>query len=307
MFDYFGNFPSFYTGYDNNNTYKIGILGAERNRNRISFRVIKSKLMGEERVTIPIGNKKDDSPLFFILIALGLSVIMALLFNSYRKLREDATRALIRPYNFFADIRDQRIISGIHTTFLMFILVGSHGLLLTNILFYLRTNMLMEKIFISLGSPSFISYFSFLAWNPVYAFFTFTIFSLFLFLLFGVIIKIASLFVRNRVLFSSIYVIVIWSFLPLVLFLPVELILYRVLSADVINIYLYLFLGVYALWMIFRLLKGIHVIFDVRPGSVYLFSILFLIVSIGVVILILQLREYSIYHIKTAFEQYSLM
>ena len=69
-------------------------------------------LHNSENVTIPIGSKKADAPMIFIVFGIVLAILMGILVNSGRKFREDASRALLRPYNFYADIRDQRIISG---------------------------------------------------------------------------------------------------------------------------------------------------------------------------------------------------
>ncbi|MCK7516354.1 MAG: hypothetical protein MZV64_00805 [Ignavibacteriales bacterium] len=74
-----------------------------------------------EKVTIPIGSDKDDAPMIFIITGLVLALLMGVLVNSGRKFREDASRALLRPYNFFADVRDQRIISAYHSLFLALI------------------------------------------------------------------------------------------------------------------------------------------------------------------------------------------
>ena len=103
MFDYYGDFNSLYSKFSTNNFYQIGILGADRNVNRIGYNVIKSKLKKANRITIPLGSKADDAPLFFIIMGLGLSIFMGVLVNSKKKFREDAMRALLRPYNFFSD------------------------------------------------------------------------------------------------------------------------------------------------------------------------------------------------------------
>ncbi len=306
-FDFTGNAPSFYAGYNENNIYKIGILGIDRNTNRISYKVIKSKLSESEKVTIPIGKKLDDTPFFFIIISLFLSILTALFINARRKFREDATRALVRPYNFFADIRDQRILSGFHANILLVILAGAHSLLLTNLLFALRANILLEKIVISTGLSWLLELVTYLAWNPVASFIYLFIISAFMFLLLAAVIKGAAFFVRIKVYFSSIYFVVIWAFLPLALLLPVELVLYKVLALNIANFFVYMFLTLYALWMIQRLLKGVYVIFDVVPFMVYLFSFLFVVFVSGAILFSLQLSDSTFDFIMNSFSQFKLL
>lgn len=198
FFDYAGNYSSFYAGYSENNIYKIGILGKDKNENNLAYKVLKYNLGEGDKVTIPIGIKDNDSPLYFILIALGLAVVMGIIMNSKRKFREDASRALMRPYNFYADIRDHRVLSGVHTFVLMFILAGSHALLQIILLYYLRTNLLLEKIVLAAGSSSITSLINYLAWNPLQAFVYLFVFTLFVFVLISIVVKIASLFIKPR-------------------------------------------------------------------------------------------------------------
>ena len=307
FYDYYGDFKSFYAGYNSSNKYEIGLLPNAEQIDRISYKVVRAKLTDANKITIPIGTAKDDSPILFVLIGLGLSIFMALLINSKRKFREDAGRALIRPYNFFADIRDHRILSGFQTNILMLILAGSFSLLLINLLYFLRTNILLEKILLAFGSPKLIDYIIYIAWHPLNGFVILFIFSIFLLLLTCVVFKVFSFFLKNRVFFSSIYYSVIWALLPLALLLPLELVLYRVLIANVINLYLYIFIGVYVIWLLQRMIKGIYVIFDVRPVSVYLYGFIFSLVVFGGILLIYQLTNSTVYHIIRAFAEYKFL
>ncbi len=166
MFDYEGDYPSLVNGYSNNNLYNIGIADGNRNTNRLAYKVIYAKLHNTEPVTIPIGSKKDNAPMVFIIFGLFLALIMGVLVNSGRKFREDSSRALLRPYNFYADVRDQRIMSGYHSTILGFVIAAILALLLSNMLYYLRDNIFFERILLSFGSERILSTISYLAWHP---------------------------------------------------------------------------------------------------------------------------------------------
>jgi len=304
--DYFGDYSSFICSSSERNLYRIGLMDESRSKNRISYKVVYSKLNNLEKVTIPIGSKKDDSPMVFIIFGLLLAIFMGVLVNSGRKFRDDASRALLRPYNFFSDIRDQRIISAAHTTLLGLIIAAVVALILSNILFHLKTSLLYEHFLLAFASPLLMKTANYLAWNPLMSLLWLTAFNVVLFVIISLIIKIASLFVKTRVFIISIYFTFIWALLPAVLLIPVGIILYRVMLAGSINLYIYLGLFFVLLWVMYRLLKGIHVLFDSKPGTVYLYSIIFIIALIGSVLFYFELKHSTIQYLLFALKQFKI-
>ncbi len=306
MFDYCGDYASLIAGYNKTNLYTIGLVGQKGETNRISYNVVKSKLLNQEKVTIPIGSKKNDSPMSFILFGLVLALIVGVLVNSGRKFREDSSRALLRPYNFFADVRDQRIISGYHSTLLGIVIAAVSGLVIVNLLYYLRLNVLFEKILIDFGSRGILKFVSYLSWNPLASIFWITLASVLFLLCLIIIIKAGSFFVRNRVYFSSVYFTVIWAFLPVVLLIPIGIILYRVLNADVVNLIIYASLFVFVLLLLYRLLKGIYVIYDVNAGSIYFYSFLFIVFVFGGILFYFQVSNLFFDYLRLTLTQYKI-
>ncbi|PID59800.1 MAG: hypothetical protein CR986_04445 [Ignavibacteriae bacterium] len=291
MFDYSGDYTPFFAGYNTDNIYKIGLFSDTSNKPRISYNVIKSKLLSDGKVSVPIGSNNENVPLLFLIIALIISVSIALLMNSKRKFREDATRALLRPYNFFADIRDQRILSGFHSTILLILTAGANALLLTILLYFFRVSILFEKIILAFGSYKFSAFVGMLAWHPQKAFIYLYALSVGLFFIISFLVHLSSFFVKNRVLYSSVFTIAIWAFLPLVILLPVEAILYKILLLKTYNSIIFIVLILFHIWIFQRFLKGIYVIFDVRPMFVYLYSFL----TIALVLLVVGIYfQYSV-------------
>ena len=296
-----------YAAYSKNNIYSLGIINDARNLNSLAFKTVTSRLNKNGETTIPIGNRKDDNKLIFILIALGLSILMAGLINTRKKFREDCSRALFKPYNFFADIRDNRILPSLHTLILLFVEAGSISLLFTIVLFYLKSNILLEKIILSFGSIFFIDTVSKLAWHPEQCFFILFIIAALAIIMLTGIIKIASLFIKTKVDYSEIFYSAVWALLPFTLLLPAELILYKVLVAYNLNIIVITIFVIFAIWMIQRTLKGIYVIFDVNPFTVYLYSITIVVLVTCILVLYFQLTNSTIYYISNAIRQYQLM
>jgi len=307
MFDYRSDYASIISGYNEEHLLRLGLADENRNTDRMSYKVIYAKLNNIEKVTIPIGSKKDDSPMLFIITGILIAIILGIMINSGKKFREDSSRALLRPYNFFADVRDQRLISGVHTFVMVFIIAATSGLLLSNILFYLKENVRFEKLLLSFGSSSLLQNVSYLAWNPLASIWWLSLLTIFALLVIIVIIQASSFFVKTRVTFSSVFHAVIWSFLPLVILVPLGIILYRLLNANTINIYLIIAMIVFTIWILYRLMKGIYVIFDTDPANVYLYSITVLFIIAASFVIYFQLSNSTFTYILHALKDYKFL
>jgi beta-galactosidase len=305
--DYSGDYSSLICGYNETNLYHLGLMDESRNKNRISYKVVYAKLNNLEKVTIPIGSKKDDSPMVFVVSGLLFAIFMGVLVNSGRKFREDASRALLRPYNFFSDVRDQRIISAYHTTLLGLIIAAVLALVFSNILFHLKTSLFFEHLILTFASPLLIKTLNYLAWHPLFSLLWLTLFNIVLFVVIALLVKITSFFVRSKVYIVSVYFTVIWALLPVVLLIPVGIVLYRVLLAGTINLYIYLSLVVVIIWILYRLMKGIYVLFDTNPGTVYFYCSLFLLAVIGVALFYFELKSSTIQYLLFTFSQFNIL
>ena len=307
MIDYRGDYASFLSGYNQEKIYRIGLLDENRNTNRITYKVVYAKLNNLEKVTIPIGSKKEDAPMGFIVFGLILAIFMGVLVNSGRKFREDASRALLRPYNFFADVRDQRIISAYQTTVLGIIIAAVSALVIANFLFFLKTSLFFEHTMLAFANPVITQVVNYLLWHPLPALFWLTLFNIVFLVVLSILVKAASLAVRTKVYINSAYFTVIWSLLPMVLLIPVGIILYRVLTANVANIYIYVGLVLIFIWILYRLMKGIYVLFDANPGTVYFYCILFLAVVIGGVLFYFELESSTVQYLLFTLKQYNII
>jgi beta-galactosidase len=307
MFDYRGEYSSFITGYNRDNIYHIGLSGEDRGNNRIALKVVSAKLHNTEKVTIPIGSKKDDSPMIFIVCGIFLAIVLGGLVNSGRKFREDSSRALLRPYNFFADVRDQRLISGLQSNVLVILVSAISGLLISNLLFYFKGNLVFERTILAFGSHGILKFFNYLAWRPLLSILWLSVATFIVLIIITLLIKVGSLFVRNRVYYSSAYFTVIWSFLPLLLLIPLGIILYRVLSADIANIYIYFALIIFSIWIFYRLMQGIYVIFDVNSGSVYFYSLLLIALVLSSIIIYYEISNSVIEYMQITLKLFNII
>ena len=306
MYDIRGNYRSIISGYNKDNVYNIGLVSEDRKQDRLAFKILSARMKNTEKVTIPIGSEKDDAPMIFIVTGLVLALLMGVLVNSGRKFRDDASRALLRPYNFFADVRDQRIISAYHSLFLGAIISLVISLILANLFYYIRNNVLFERIILFFGSQNLIAGISYLAWNPVNALIWLFVISISMMFLLTIVITACSFFVRTKVYLSSVFFTIVWSLLPVVLLIPLGIVLYRLLNTGAGNIYIYIFLILFSLWMLYRLLKGISVIFDVNAGSIYFYGLLTIALIKLIIFIYFEVNNSVFQYLKLALKQFNI-
>jgi hypothetical protein len=98
-------------------------------------------------------------------------------------------------------------------------------------------------------------------------------------ILLSVLIRVLSMMVRTKVYFYHAFVITMWALLPYIMLIPIVMILYRLLD-DPFYLYAVLgFAGVLSLWVLFRLLKGVSIIYDVHPLKIYAVGVIVLLLS----------------------------
>ena len=217
-----------------------------------------------------IGDYIPPSTVLFIAVGIGCAIIFLLLINSSRRFRENVFRALLRPYNFYADIRDQRILSNVQTTILGLVIALTFAVIVASLCYYYRMDesfdATLSAIVTSDGVKQFLNH---IIWRPALSVTVFTLFFFGLLLLVAVIIRLCAAFVRNRIFFSDAYIISVWGALPVLLLIIPAMILYRLLGVGGAGPAAFLVMMAVVLWMVYRVLRGTAVIYDVRPLKVY--------------------------------------
>ncbi len=289
LVDYSGDYSSLYSSYSDRNLYKIGILGINRKVSRTSYNVIENRLNLEKRIIIPLGTANTKTPLIFILVPLFLAILMGITINLRRKFQEDTMRALLRTYNFFSDIRDQRLLLGFHSYFMFFIVAATISLLIINILFFLRANLSLERLILSFSDNSLLDFISYLAWNPISSFYIVFILVLLKLVFLILLARFFGFFNRTKVFVASIFYTSTWAFMPVTILLVLELLLLKILNLNVFNDFIYIFLVIYGFWLLFRYVKGIYVVFDVFPRTAYFITFVSITIFWGSIFLFYHL------------------
>ena len=256
--------------------YAQGIVEYNREK-KVAYDVVRSMFLGEKIAALPIGTHSVSPPVSYVLLGLLLLILFFWLLNTDRRFRESVFRALRRPYNFFADIRDQRILSNLHTAILSAIVAVTFAIVVSSIVYHFRSSMLLDyMITMIITSDSLKRAVIKLVWHPVecIAYGSLACFAWMFFV--TVLVELFSFFVRTKVYFFHSYSVAVWSTLPMVIFIPLGMILYRVMESEIYVIPVLVIFGIVMIWILFRTLKGISIIYDISSVKIYAIGIIVL-------------------------------
>ncbi|HPU24160.1 MAG TPA: glycoside hydrolase family 2 TIM barrel-domain containing protein [Candidatus Kapabacteria bacterium] len=268
------------------------------NKPRFSYSMLQALFNDEKEPLINAGSYAGETLVSFLIFGFILLVVLLFFINRFRRFREYLTRAMLRPYNFYSDIRDQRIIPSFQTVILALIVSFTIGMYVTSLLFYYR-NYDITQFLIMLCCPS-----SFwqeiiykMIWMPEVSLFIIALISFIVLFAISIIIKIFAFFSRARIYFSDCLIISVWASAPFVVLLPVAIPLIRLLEINntvaIVAVILFLIIKI---WVIARILKATAVVFD-KPAA--------LIYGIGIIVfLVFAAIPVGIYQINYQFFSY---
>jgi hypothetical protein len=265
--------------------HSTGLVSVQREK-RVAYDAVRSVFRGEKFVALQPGAYSSNAPMTYVLAGFVVLVAVAYLYNANRRFRESVNRSLFNSYNFFADVRDQRIVSVGQTTILGLVVAVASAIVLSSILYHFRDNRLLDNILgIVLLSDGLKAAVIRLIWSPLR--FIAVCSGLIVAKLFVVTLGVLALrlVLRTRILPYHAYAVTVWSTTPLLLFVPLGMILFRVMESSVYVLPSFIGVAVVILWVIMRFLKGVSIIADVFPSRIYLAGAITVVVLLGVLYL----------------------
>jgi beta-galactosidase len=227
-------------------------------------------LYNDEKVqALPVGNYSSNAPIVYVISGFAMLISFAFMYNANRRFRDGVNRSLFRTYNFFADVRDQRILTYIHSLFLAVIISVTWATVLSSILSHYRENILLDNLLSQFMSDGIKEWFVRLVWNPANFIIVISAIIFLKLVLLSIIVKLFSMTVKSRVLFYHAFSISIWSALPYIILIPVAMIVFRLMETEFYIIPVFILIDLITVWVILRLFKGISIIFDVYPVKIY--------------------------------------
>ncbi len=261
-----------------------GIVDIQRQQ-RVSFFMLKALLNDEKEPLLKAGSYAENSPFLFIGVGLTLGISFLLLLSRFRRFREYILRALLRPFNFYADIRDQRLLSTLHTIVLGVIIAGTIGLLFASVFYYFRSDIRTEYLVVTLLQSNNLSgIIQPVLWSPVLSLIVFSgiVFTVFFFT--ALLLRISSVFLPEKIYFTDTLAIAVWCALPAVLLLPFSIGLYKLLAIYNSIAWLEFLVIIMLGWCVYRTLKAATVVFDIQPIYVYSAGVIIISVVSGSIV-----------------------
>ena len=252
--------------------YSVGLVGRARDR-RIAYEAVRSAFAGEKFTALQMGTYSSGAPLVYVLSGFLVLLAVAYLYNANRRFRECILRSMLNSYNFFADVRDQRLVSGVHSTLLALMTSVAVAIVASSVLYHFRGSWLLDNLLtVLLVYDGLKAWLVRLVWSPLTFILVFSgILFAGMFIIAGVIMLLRTVF-KARVFSYHAFSIVTWSSPPLLFLIPIGMILYRVMESSVYILPALLVVVVLHLWVLLRMLKGISIVFDVPRMRVYLLA-----------------------------------
>lgn len=278
--------------------YSSGLVDQFRQQ-RLAFKTIQTLYNQEKEPLLNAGSGTDQTPASYIILSIGLAIILALMLNRFKRFKEYFIRALLRPYNFYADIRDQRIISGLQTLLLGIIISFTFGIFTSSLLYYYKTSE-FAQLFLSYIVPtqSMQELVYKIIWMPEVLMIFFSLFFFIMMFLFSVLIRVLAYFLTIRLYIYDSLIITIWAGVPYIIMLPLSMVMIRILqiSNGFFGLFFFLVAGLATgLWVIFRVFKSTTVVVDKLPVQIYSIGIAFFTLIIGLPLVMYQFK-YSIFN-----------
>lgn len=241
--------------------FKSGIL-TDNNDPRVSYKLISSIFKEQSAYQNSIVKHKQLLPNIFPIIGIILVLLFLLVYNSRKYFQENLKRIFIHPHGFFVDIRDKRKIPISHTLLIIIFFSLGLGLIYTTIFYFYKTYFDFDHLLtLILISENFKSKFVTLLWQPEKMLLYISLFSFVFYLIVGFILYILAIILKKRVSLGQITTTTFWSCSIYLLFVPLGMILFRILLFNIFILPIYLsIIGIHVLFIL-RLSKSIKVMF----------------------------------------------
>lgn len=263
--------------------HPVGLLSYAREK-RAAFDVVRSMYNDEKLTSLPIGNYRASFPAAPLVFGLVVIFVVAYFIHYNRRFADCFSRSLLRPYNFFADLRDLHAVASLHTVLLAIAIAMTMAVFVVSLLYQFRTNMevdfILTQFVVSDWSKQQLIH---ATWNLFSGIAAFTMLFLVVLAIVAALIKLFSAVVRVKIFWYHASSIAVWGALPLVFLIFPGMILLKLFDSPVYIAPTLLVVGLFLLWVLLRTLKGVSVIYDVNPHKAYAAGLLFCLFSLAVV------------------------
>ena len=262
--------------------HPVGLVNAAREK-RTVYDVVRSLYNEEKLSSLPIGSYRSSFPAAPLVFGLAVIFMTAYMVHYNRRFSDCFSRSLMRPYNFFADLRDSNVVSNLHTFLLAVAVAATMAVVVVSFLYQFRTSIDVDYVVTQVVVSDWLKLrLIHASWNLFPGILLFTGLFLAGLVLTSSVIKLFSMLVKSKIYWYHAYSVAVWGALPFVFLIIPGMILLKLLDSPVYTMPMLILIGIVLLWALLRVLKGVAVIFGVSPLKAYGGGLLLCLVSLGV-------------------------
>jgi hypothetical protein len=271
--------------------YTYGIVELNREE-RIAYSKLRDLAhTGQASPPMPAGTS-DPAPIAFPVTGLAALILLSIEMRRNNVFRQNLKRVFLHAHGFYSDLRYRRFLHTAQPLILGLLESVTLSLIVSSFLFTVRSSFSLDYYLTHfLPWPSVKSWLVNLIWDPVQLILVFTIVFLVLILLQTLLVRLTSLFFRERSDFWQSANYVIWAFAALLYLLPLGVIFYRVILMPTFAEMAFIAVAAGLIWSFLRLIAALKTGFGSAPWRIYstVLGIGVLIVTVMLIILEKQL------------------
>ncbi len=283
--DWRGDRPLLTVPVEDRSLYPLGLVSATREK-RASFEMVRV-LYNEEKISaLPAGTYRSSFPIAHVLAGLFVIILLGYQYGYNRRFGEGLKRALMRSYNFFADLRDLHAVSAAHTVILAFSISLTFAVLLSAILYHFRSDAMFDYVLtFFVASTVAKNAIIWVTWNPFGGIVVLTAVFFVAGAVLAMLLRLVGMILKARSTWFHVYSVSVWGATPVIFLSPVAMSLFKLLQTSVYVIPSLVVIAVFLGWTFLRVLKGMSVVFETNPLRTTIGGILLMLLLCGGVVL----------------------
>lgn len=228
-----------------------------------------------------ISESRASHSFLYIIIGFLNIFVFLITYRRYRIFRQNLGYSIQKPHGFFVSLSERIIIPNKQSFFLMLVISVNGAIIFSSIAYFYRNHLLFDYILSLLYyTPWYKSLAVKVIWDQALFLVVVSLKIILIFYLLALIIKVASIIGRRRVLFNQALAVSIWAGSPFIILLPLGILMYNLLLMMKSYWIIWGVLLYFHAWFYFRWINGIRVLTDRLYSRVFLsYTLVFLIIA----------------------------
>ncbi len=259
----------------------MGLMTAER-ATRAAYHEVQSIFGSAPGATLTQGEHSPVNPLEYPMAGFLLLILMLVGLKQNKVFAQNLKRSFVHSHGFFSDIQNNRIYQFGQSLFIGFLVCYSSGILLSSLFFYLRKNLLFDHLLSQFFVLDLLKEnLAALAWQPLLSMLYLGTLCMALALALAVGLRILGLLFNARFSLAQCLTFLAFSGAPLLFFILLGSVLYRLLQFGNLLIPLAALVGFLLFWTGLRLLRSMRIAFAGAFLPALLLLLVILTVAVG--------------------------